>query len=134
MDHGEFSAHVCALYAGMCYPGREEDVLEHWQHGCYELRYKVGEVAYAVMDLEETIYKRLGEKSFPGMFTYEVTEVLGDFIYRVIKNSPVRGSFGYWPSEAARLTREFFEQGDAEDLPVVDQIIEGWLAIQSAKL
>lgn len=128
-----FSAHACAVYAGICYPDREEDALEYWGQGCYELRYWVGEVAYAIFTLEEILWKRT--EDFPGVFTYEVAEPVGQYIFACLKHQYTTlgedwhlRDFGNWPNETARLVREFFEQGPVANMPVVEEVLTSWLA------
>lgn len=114
-------ATASSLWAGMVYVHGERDVLAAWDCGCVELHYEMAYIAKRDYELCAALFDAC-PKEWPGMYLYEVTEVLGDWIGKYIIDSERLPDAGALQTKHRELVLAFFPAG-CHDLitPVLDK-------------
>ncbi|SFN45376.1 hypothetical protein SAMN05660284_01531 [Formivibrio citricus] len=118
--------HASSLWDGFTHRRNSDDLFHCWGMGGIELHDRMAELAVLDMQLCEALYQ-VCACGFPGVYTYEVTEALGDAIALHLLSTGQFPTDTEWQCALGELALEFFQRGDPEDLPEIRAVLRRFL-------
>lgn len=129
----QVAMHASALWDGFTH-GRNSDALfQVWGAGGIELHDRMAELAVIDAQLCEALYQAC-DTGFPGVYTYEVTEALGDAIALHLLSTGQFPTDAEWQCALGELALSFFKQGKPEALPAIQTVLCRFLPEWKRKL
>lgn len=129
-DAQAIAVHASSLWDGFVYRHSVEDLYRYWGAGGIELHHRMAEVAVIDAQLCEALYQA-SKANFPGVYTYEITESLGEAIAQHLTSTSEFPTDIEWQCALGELAMEFFCRRDTQVVesirPVIAQFLPGWI-------
>lgn len=129
-DVQAIAVHASSLWDGFVYRHNVEDLYRYWGAGGIELHHRMAELAVMDAQLCDALYQA-NETGFPGVYTYEVTESLGEAIAQHLTSTGEFPTDTEWQCALGELALEFFCNRDAlaeaNIRPIIAQFLPGWI-------
>jgi len=125
-DLRDAAIHASSLWDGFVFRRDSDDLFHLWGAGGIELHTQMAELAMLDAQLCDALYA-LTESGFPGVYTYEVTEELGNAVALHLISTGNFPTDPEWQHTLGELAYAFFAQGAVEDLPAVSAVLHQYL-------
>ena len=106
----EVAVHASSLWDGFVFQRNSDDLFQVWGNGGIELHFRMAELAIADAKLDDALFAA-SDSSFPGMYTYEVTEALGQMVASHLVSTGGFPTEQEWQTALGELALGFFERG-----------------------
>lgn len=128
-DLRDVAIHASSLWDGFVSRRDSDDLFHIWGMGGIELHTQMAELAMLDAQLCNALYA-MTESGFPSVYTYEVTEELGNAVALHLISTGNFPTDPEWQHTLGELAYDFFAQGAVEDLPAVSAVLHqslpGW--------
>lgn len=130
----DVAVHASSLWDGLIFQRDSDEIFRIWDQGGIELHFRMADIAMTDAQLCEALYEA-SDSNFPGVYTYEVTEALGQMIAAHLVSTGEFPTEAEWQTALGELALTFFEQGnfsspEMDNLrQVVAQVLPRWSAI-----
>ena len=118
--------HASSLWEGFIFRRDSDDLFRCWGAGGIELHDRMAELAVLDMQLCEALYQA-SAGGFPGVYTYEVTEALGNAIAMHLLSTGQFPTEAEWQCALGELALAFFKRADPEGLPEIHVVLRRFL-------
>lgn len=125
-DMQTVAVHASSLWDGFVYRHSVEDLYRYWGAGGIELHHRMAELAVIDAQLCEALYQA-SETGFPGVYTYEVTESLGDAIAQHLTSTGEFPTDAEWQCALGELVMEYFSSRDPHAQESIRSILPQFL-------
>lgn len=125
-DLRDVAIHASSLWDGFVFRRDSDDLFHIWGMGGIELHTQMAELAMLDAQLCNALYTA-AESGFPGVYTYEVTEELGNAVALHLISTGSFPTDSEWQHTLGELAYEFFARGAVEDLPAVGAVLHQYL-------
>lgn len=131
----DVAIHASSLWDGFVFRRDSDELFRIWDQGGMELHFKMAELAIADAALCDALFLA-ADAGFPGVYTYEVTEALGQLIAGHLVSTGVFPSDAQWQNALAELALEFFRQGPftPQEIERLRQVIAQQLPLWQASV
>lgn len=106
----EVAVHASSLWDGFVFQRDSDELFRIWGQGGIELHCRMAELAMRDVQLGEALFQAV-DASFPGVYTYEVTEALGQMVAGHLVSTGNFPTEPEWQTTLGELALEFFEHG-----------------------
>lgn len=106
----DVAVHASSLWDGFVFQRDSDELFQIWGQGGIELHFKMAELAMEDAQLCEALFQA-ADASFPGVYTYEVTEALGQMVAGHLVSTGDFPTELEWQTTLGDLALEFFEHG-----------------------
>jgi len=110
----EVAVHVSSLWDGFVLGRESDELFRIWGRGGIELHFEMASLAIADVRLCDALFTA-SDASFPGVYTYEVTEALGQMIAAHLVSTGDFPTEAEWQTALGELALSFFERGHFSD-------------------
>jgi len=110
----EVAIHASSLWEGFVFQRNSEELFHIWGQGWIELYFQMADLAMADVRLCDALFTA-SDASFPGVYTYEVTEALGQMIAAHLVSTGDFPTEAEWQTALGELALTFFERGHFSD-------------------
>lgn len=125
--------HASSLWDGFVFRRNSDELFQIWGAGGIELHDRMAELAVLDMRLCEALYQAC-DTGFPGVYTYEVTEALGDAIALHLLSTGQFPTDAEWQCALGELALAFFKHGEPDTLPAIQTVLGQFLPEWSRRL
>lgn len=118
--------HASSLWDGFVFRRNSDELFQIWGAGGIELHDRMAELAVIDAQLCEALYQAC-DSGFPGVYTYEVTEALGNAIALHLLSTAQFPTTTEWQCALGELALSFFKQGEPNSSPAIQAVLGQFL-------
>lgn len=120
----EIAVHASSLWDGFVFQRNPDDLFQIWGQGGIELHFRMADLAMADARLCDALFMA-SDSSFPGVYSYEVTEALGQMVASHLVSTGDFPTKPEWQTALGELALAFFERGQfsTQEMAVLRDVV-----------